>query len=80
MMTFIGPQQTWFLSFWLIQFVNFDFFGVFNRNTLNAFITFEVCIFISVLFFIGILAFLDMANQLDAMARKQYPEAFEAAK
>ena len=80
MMTYVGPQQTWFLSFWLIQFVNFDYSDVFNGSVARSIIRFEVIMLIAVVFLVGILAFRDMMNQLDTLARKQYPDAYLEAK
>ncbi len=76
LMTYAGPQQVWFLSFALGQFIGFDFFNVLDGTKGVSIINFEVVIFIAVLVLVGIMAYRDVVNQLHELAKKQYPEAF----
>ncbi len=80
MMTYAGPQQTWFLSFCLIQFIGIDFYDLFKGSPVKSFIEFEVVMLIAVIIFVGVMAFRDVINQLHTLARKQYPEAYIVAK
>lgn len=80
LLTEIPYYESWLCTFFMIQYIGIHWYDVYN-STNSTVITILYCIviLINLLFFVSILAFMEVISETQRLARKQYPEVFEVA-
>lgn len=80
LLTEIPYYESWLSAVYMIQFFCIHTYDIYNSaNSILVTAVYFIMILINLLFFVSILAFMEVISHTQQLARKQYPEIFEVA-